>query len=90
MVWLLDVIDIRNCKFEYRCTQRWEDLEQIPGAMRMRFCTRCTSTVHRADNEIEFAELARRGKCVAVFVTSATNAESGRVGQPDRARHRIE
>jgi hypothetical protein len=63
--------DIRNCKFTYRCTQRWADLEAVPGTMRVRFCTRCQSAVHRADGEGEFDELARQGKCVAVFQDDA-------------------
>jgi hypothetical protein len=59
--------DIRNCKFEYRCHQRWDQLETVPGAVRLRFCNRCQSAVHRADSEEEFQKLASQGRCVAVF-----------------------
>lgn len=59
--------DIRNCKFEYRCHQHWDQLETVPGALRLRFCNRCQSAVHRADSEEEFQKLASQGRCVAVF-----------------------
>ncbi|MBS0557736.1 MAG: hypothetical protein JSR27_10030 [Proteobacteria bacterium] len=61
------MIDIRNCKLAYRCNQQWHDLEAVPGALRLRFCSRCQTAVHRADNEAEFAALAAQGRCVAVF-----------------------
>jgi hypothetical protein len=62
--------DVRNCKLEYQCHQRWNQLETVPGALRLRFCNRCQSAVHRADSEEEFERLARQGKCVAVFYDS--------------------
>jgi hypothetical protein len=76
------MIDIRNCKLEYRCNQRWEQLDPVPGAITMRFCTRCQSAVHRADSEAAFAELARQGKCVAVFGTAA-GKENRMIGRPE-------
>jgi hypothetical protein len=75
--------DIRNCKFAYRCTQRWADFEPVPGTMRVRFCTRCQSAVHRADTQAEFDELAAQGKCVAVFDPPTRRFT---LGKPDTGR----
>lgn len=60
-------IDIRNCKFAYRCNQRWEHLEPVVGRSDLRYCTRCSERVHLVDSEARFAELARQGRCVAVL-----------------------
>jgi hypothetical protein len=78
--------DIRNCKFEYRCHQRWDQLETVPGALRLRFCNRCQSAVHRADSEEEFQKLASQGRCVAVF----SECESPIVGLPDISNYRAD
>ena len=61
------MIDIRNCKLAYRCNQRWEQLEPVPGAAMMRFCARCQNAVHLVDSEEAFVEMAKQGKCVAVL-----------------------
>ena len=58
-------IEIERCRLAYRCTQRWESLDPLPGALRVRFCGKCQSAVHLAQTTQQFDELARQGKCVA-------------------------
>ena len=66
------MIDVENCPMQYRCHQRWEHMERVVGNTDMRFCLHCQTVVHRVDSEKEFSELARQGKCVALFGRDAT------------------
>lgn len=57
--------EIERCRLSYRCTQRWEVLEPLPGSVNVRFCSKCQSAVHLAQTRAELADFARQGKCVA-------------------------
>jgi hypothetical protein len=76
------MIDIENCPMQYRCHQRWEHMERVVGNPRMRFCLHCQTVVHRPDDETEFAELARKGKCVAVFPDASNDGLPDLLGIP--------
>ena len=75
-------IEIERCRLAYQCTQRWEALDPLPGALRVRFCAKCQSAVHLAQTTVEFDELARQGKCVAFQFDD----EGIAVGVPRRRR----
>jgi len=60
------VISIERCRLGNQCTQRWEELEVLPGNFCVRYCSRCASAVHLIEVESRIEELARQGKCVAL------------------------
>jgi hypothetical protein len=65
------MISIERCRLGFRCTQRWEALEPIPGTSRVRYCSQCQAAVHLIEKESELGELARQGKCVAILQKDA-------------------
>jgi hypothetical protein len=75
-------IEIERCRLAYKCTQRWEALDPLPGTLRVRFCAKCQSAVHLAQTTAAFDELAQQGKCVAFQFDD----EDIGVGAPRRRR----
>lgn len=59
-------VNIVECKFEYKCPQKWENLRDI-GQKDMRFCDACKDLVYFADTDWKLQQLKREGKCVAVW-----------------------
>lgn len=59
------MIDIEHCRLRFQCTQRWEQLDPVPGTTSVRFCVQCQSDVHLVETDSEFDQLAAQGKCMA-------------------------
>ena len=60
------MVSIERCRLGNQCTQRWEELELLPGKSCMRYCRHCASAVHLIERESQIEEFTRRGKCVAL------------------------
>ncbi|MEO6080903.1 MAG: hypothetical protein ABIQ86_14210 [Steroidobacteraceae bacterium] len=56
---------IRNCRFAFRCHQRWQSLEQTgnPGA---RYCHECSRQVLLCRNNAELRAALQADECVAI------------------------
>lgn len=59
-------MDIKNCKFAFKCPKHWDDLE-ITKFPSQRLCKVCHQLVFMTDTESKVQELAKQGKCVALF-----------------------
>lgn len=59
-------MDIKNCKFVFQCPQNWDNLEitEFPSQC---LCKVCNQLVFMATAESEVQEIAKQGKCVALF-----------------------
>ena len=57
---------IRNCKFGYQCTARWEDLAHTKK-INVRFCGKCEQKVYWCDMDSDLHEAILRNRCVALF-----------------------
>ena len=62
-------LSIRNCKFAYRCNQRWENLT-ITEDNNIRFCHDCEKEVHRCLTDDELVRSVRLNRCIAITVTA--------------------
>lgn len=59
---------IRNCKFKFKCSKKWEDLEKSPKTRfdSPRRCNDCHQLVWAADNEDQLASYILHNYCVAI------------------------
>jgi hypothetical protein len=59
---------IRNCKFRYKCKQRWQGLDEIdPEEDRVRYCRVCCENVYLCETDEELLEAMRNNRCVALY-----------------------
>lgn len=56
---------IRNCRFAFRCHQRWELLEQTTQP-RVRYCHECSRQVVLCETDSELSAALRADECVAI------------------------
>ncbi|MDC2891036.1 hypothetical protein [Psychrosphaera algicola] len=61
-------MEIRNCKFEYECPEKWESLVKTEQ-QNVRYCNICDKGVHFCKNEKEIFELIKDNKCIAIEVS---------------------
>lgn len=56
---------IRNCRFAFRCHQRWEALEHT-GNRRVRYCHECSQDVVLCRTDAELQTALQANYCVAI------------------------
>ena len=62
--------DIRNCKFAFKCSKRWDDLREVEGlSERVRICDECEQRVYFCTTTAQLASAIRDNLCVAVSVS---------------------
>ena len=61
----LDQTLIRNCRFAFRCHQRWQSLERT-GDPRLRYCHECSHPVVLCQNDAELRTALEADECVAL------------------------
>lgn len=60
-------VDIRNCKFAFRCTQTWGSLS-VTNDKAIRYCSDCDRGVHLCETNEELLKAMRENWCVAIDV----------------------
>jgi len=73
--WDEGVQGIRNCEFKFLCDKRWNDLDQIEGVEKVRFCAKCQTEVHFIDDAWDLALALDKDWCVAITRTLAITAK---------------
>jgi len=58
------MIEIKNCKFEFACEMKWQDLK-ITDDNNIRLCNNCNQNVYFAQNNETLDRLVTENKCVA-------------------------
>ena len=61
------VSQIRNCKLEYECEKKWEDLTRIPRQSGVRHCTDCRANVFLCKTDQELDWHLANNNCIAFF-----------------------
>lgn len=76
---MLNDKNIRNCKFAYKCTKKWNDLSQISGRIdNIRFSDECDQEVILCVTDAQLSRAIRQNKCVAVHKSKSYENTSGR------------
>lgn len=60
---------IRNCRFAFRCHQRWQALERT-GDPRLRYCHECSRPVVLCRSDSELRAALESDECVALPVAA--------------------
>lgn len=53
------------CKLRFQCFNRWEDLEPVKGANKVRYCSDCKETVYFIDTPAEYRKAIENQRCIA-------------------------
>lgn len=61
----MNMLELRNCKFAYRCHAQWERLLET-AEKQVRFCLECGKSVHCCDTDAELLKAIRLNHCVAI------------------------
>ena len=59
-------LSIRNCKFAYRCSAKWDDLQEINDD-EVRFCNDCQKEVFFCDSDKTLITFIKLNRCVAIL-----------------------
>jgi hypothetical protein len=65
------VSQIRNCRLEYECEKKWEDLTRIPRQSGVRHCTDCRANVFLCKTDQELDWHLANNNCIAFFAEPA-------------------
>ena len=60
-------IDIRNCSFGFKCTQKWEDLLKRKEK-NIKYCHECEKEVYLIETNTELMHAIKFNHCVAIKV----------------------
>jgi hypothetical protein len=60
-------VDIRNCSFGFKCTQKWEDLLKRKEK-NIKYCHECEKEVYLIETNVELAHAIKFNHCVAIKV----------------------
>jgi hypothetical protein len=71
------------CTFKFLCDKQWDDLSEIAGEARVRYCKDCTQSVFLCSSYEEVADRASRSQCIALQDEVAGNFRVGSVAFPD-------
>lgn len=66
---LQETIDLRNCKFGFKCNQSWFRLNETENKD-IKFCSKCEKNVYMVHNNNELANAIQENKCVALRATN--------------------
>ena len=58
-------LTIRNCKFSYRCSAKWDDL-QATDDDDVRFCNDCQKEVFFCDSDDILVAFVKLNRCIAI------------------------
>jgi hypothetical protein len=59
-------LSIRNCKFAYLCSAKWEDLQKTDDE-EIRFCNACQKEVFFCDSDKTLIAFIKLNRCVAIL-----------------------
>jgi len=68
--------DIRNCKVEFKCPKRWDELKKQDNPD-TRHCHVCEENVYLCTTDAQIAEAVRLDHCVAISPESEFSNEFG-------------
>jgi len=60
-------VDIRNCSFGFKCTQKWEDLIKRKEK-NIKYCLECEKEVYLIETNTELMHSIKFNHCVAIKV----------------------
>ena len=69
MVLTKSTINIRNCIFGFKCTQKWNELD-VTQNKGIRFCNDCQKEVHFIEDLVSLEEAIILNRCVAINAPS--------------------
>lgn len=61
-----DKLTIRNCKFAFKCSARWDDLQETADEY-IKFCDDCQKEVFFCESDDELVAQVRLNRCVAIL-----------------------
>jgi hypothetical protein len=59
-------LTIRNCKFAFKCTAKWDDLEETEEE-EVRFCNTCQKEVFFCDSDDTLVTFVKLNRCIAIL-----------------------
>ncbi len=59
-------LTIRNCKFAYKCSAKWENLQETEDES-IRFCDECQKEVFFCDSDDTLISLVKLNRCIAIL-----------------------
>lgn len=59
-------LTIRNCKFAYKCTAKWDNLQETEDES-IRFCDECQKEVFFCDSDDTLVSLVKLNRCIAIL-----------------------
>ncbi|MDX1486874.1 MAG: hypothetical protein R3268_01640 [Acidiferrobacterales bacterium] len=79
---------IRNCRFAYRCENRWEDLAPTDSiGDSVRYCGECEQSVYLCVTEKQLMRAIRENRCVAI--PTATRGQGRERRKPGSIPHLV-
>ena len=73
-----DKLTIRNCKFAYRCSAKWDNLQETDDDD-IRFCNDCQKEVFFCDSDDTLITFVKLNRCVAILKPKSTERLLGDV-----------
>ncbi len=61
-----DRLTIRNCKFAFKCSARWDDLQETEDEY-IKFCDDCQKEEFFCGNDDDLVAQVRLNRCVAIL-----------------------
>ena len=71
-------LTIRNCKFAYRCSAKWDDLQETDDDD-IRFCNDCQKEVFFCDSDDTLVTFVKLNRCVAILKSKSNERLLGDV-----------
>ena len=67
-------MEIRNCRFKFKCTKTWDSLDQtsVPG---IKYCHECDRGVHYCEDQSELDHALLQDWCVALILTDEDDSD---------------
>jgi len=63
---LSDKLTIRNCRFAFKCSSKWEDLQDTENDQ-IKFCNDCQKEVFFCEDDYALISHVRLNHCVAIL-----------------------
>ena len=61
-----DKLTIRNCKFAFKCSAKWDDLQETADEY-IKFCDDCQKEVFFCENDDDLVAQVHLNRCVAIL-----------------------
>lgn len=59
-------ITLRNCTFSFKCTAKWNSMEDVTLDKNVRFCFDCQKEVYYCHTDAELVSNIKLNRCVAI------------------------